>query len=115
MCATHPTGSWLPGWGPYIAACKKLDDVWRGILQERKAAAAAVAPAAGTALHKQDILGFLLQAQQQQGADVITDEMIGDEIKTLMFAASDTSSFTMAMVRVSEAMSPLHCFLLVKG
>lgn len=87
-------GSWLPGWGPYITACRKLDVVWRDIVQQRKGAHQ---PASST-LQKQDLLGFLLLAQQKQGSEVITDEMIGDEIKTMIFAGSDTSSFTMAMV-----------------
>eukprot|EP00878_Enallax_costatus_P033291 GHUV01036703.1.p1 GENE.GHUV01036703.1~~GHUV01036703.1.p1 ORF type:complete len:344 (+),score=98.37 GHUV01036703.1:129-1160(+) len=86
--------SWLPGWGPYITACRKLDVVWRDILQERREA---LHPAT-EAGQKQDLLGFLLQAQQKQGSEVITDEMIGDEVKTMIFAGSDTSSFTMSMV-----------------
>ena len=72
--------------------------MWRSILEERKAAAAAATAVRAAHKGKQDLLGFLLQAQQQQGTDVITDEMIGDEIKTMMFAGTDTSSFTLAMV-----------------
>jgi hypothetical protein len=35
-----------------------------------------------------DILGYLLSAQQQQGGDVITDDMVADEMKTMMFAGA---------------------------
>lgn len=86
--------------------------MWRGIVKERRAAAPTAVGAAG---QKQDLLGFLLQAQQQQGAEVITDEMIGDEIKTMMFGGSDTSSFTMAMVRTLLQQHASSCYKVVIG
>jgi cytochrome P450 len=54
----------------------------------------------------QDIVGYLLQAQQQQGADAISDKAIGDEVKTMIFAGSDTSSFTLAVLAHNLALHP---------
>lgn len=51
-------------------------------------------------------MGYLLLAQQQQGPDVISDAAIGDEVKTMMFAGSDTSSFTLAMLVHYLALHP---------
>lgn len=92
-------GSWLPGWGKYIAACGELDRIVADILAERRALAASSG-------RQNDLVGYLLQAQQQQGSDVITDEQIGFEIKTMMFGGSDTSSFALALLAHQLAVHP---------
>jgi cytochrome P450 len=74
------------------------------------------AAAAGCRRKKEDLLGFLLKAQQREqqqqqssaagGQIIITDGQIRDEIKTMMFGASDTSGFTLAMLTHHWALHP---------
>jgi cytochrome P450 len=96
-------GSWLPGYSDYILACNRLDSIVEQILTQRRAAQAG---ATSSSRSSQDILGYLLQAQQQQGADAISDAAIGDEVKTMIFAGSDTSSFTLAVLAHYLALHP---------
>ena len=91
-------------------------------LPSSSAAAAAAAAAAGSSScrrQKEDLMSFLLKAQQRKqqqqqssaaggggGQIVITDGQIRDEIKTMMFGASDTSGFTLAMLAYHWAQHP---------
>jgi cytochrome P450 len=110
-------GSWLPGWSKYIAACEQLDTVINDILvetrnhqqqqqQQEPGTDPASTGSSTSSSSRQTLMSFLLAAQQTQGRDAISDEQIGYEIKTVMFAGTDTSAFTLAMCAYYLAQNP---------
>ena len=116
-----PAGSWLPGWSPYLSACNRLNDIIANILQQTRAEQqqSSTLPAqhhsttsarggisSSSSSSRPTLLSFLLAAQQQQGSDVITDQDICDEIKTILFGGTDTSAFTLAMCAYYLALHP---------
>eukprot|EP00775_Hariotina_reticulata_P008468 gene8468-biopygen10333 len=117
--------SWLPGWRKYISACEQLDQIVYAVIKARKTAPDHQQLCQQECQQQQqlkpvgrqdrqghlqrqgrDILGYLLSAQQQQGSDALTDDMVADELKTMMFAGADTSSFTMAYLAYLLACHP---------
>lgn len=104
-------GSWLPGWKQYIAACDKLNALISSILADARVGMQQKQQSA-TRSHvssspRQTLVSFLLAAQQQQGVHDISDQQICDEIKTIIFAGTDTSAFTLAMCAYQLALQPL--------
>jgi cytochrome P450 len=88
-----------------MSACNRLDSIVAQILVQRRASQAD-ATSSSSSRSSQDIVGYLLQAQQQQGAEAISDKAIGDEVKTMIFAGSDTSSFTLSVLAHQLALHP---------
>jgi cytochrome P450 len=93
-----------------MSACNRLDSIVEQILAQRRASQAGTNSSSSSSSSSsrsiQDIVGYLLQAQQQQGANAISNKAIGDEVKTMIFAGSDTSSFTLAVLAHYLALHP---------
>uniref|UniRef100_A0A061R2G2 Cytochrome P450, family 4, subfamily F (Leukotriene-B4 20-monooxygenase) n=1 Tax=Tetraselmis sp. GSL018 TaxID=582737 RepID=A0A061R2G2_9CHLO len=92
-----PFRDWIPGYGNYKSAIRKLDAVIDAVIEERRRE--------GVNPEDRDLISYCLRAMEEDET-IMTDRQIRNELHTMLFAGSDTTANTLSWMFYSLASRP---------